>query len=75
MELRDLRTYIVGICCETVIKSGRQDDEVVFPNHNPDPTIFAVSYIEEPVAIKDVSNPLIFMQMLYEEHLDFGFVL
>lgn len=54
--------------------AGGQDDQVVFLNQNADPMILAIADIEEALAVDDVSNLLVFMQMLHEEHLDLGVV-
>lgn len=54
--------------------SSGQDDQVVFLDQDADPMIQTIADIEEALAVEDVSNLLVFMQMLHEEHLDLGVV-
>lgn len=64
-------TYIFGISRETVPDAGWQDDEIVLFNSNPNPliTIYAASHVEETLPVEDISDLLVLMQVLLEEHL------
>jgi len=45
-------------------------NQIVFFQSYPDPLLRCVTYVKVTVAFEDISNLLVFMEMLGEEHLD-----
>jgi len=66
--------YVLAVRCEAVEYASRKDDQIVLLQSNPNPFILRISDIKESIAIKDVSDLLVLVQVFIEEHLDFFFV-
>lgn len=52
-----------------MVNASGQDDEVSLHQTDADPFILDTSHVEKAFAVKDVSNFLILVQVLVEEHL------
>ena len=66
----DIVAYVFSIRREPMIETRGQNDKIIFFNPDSNPAVCAVSYVEETPAIEYVTDFLVFMQMLYEKHLD-----
>lgn len=57
-----------------MIEACRQNDEIIFLDSDPDPTVFAISHVKETLAVEYIPDFFIFVQMLNEKYFDFVFV-
>lgn len=67
-------TYVLFISCEPMIYARRQYDPVEFVEADSNPLISYRPNIEKAIALKDVSDLLVLMQVLIEEHFHLIFV-
>ncbi len=67
-------TDILGVRGEAMIDACGQHDQVILFQPDAYPIVPFVSHVEEAVAVEDVSDLLVFVKMLVEEHPHFVFV-
>lgn len=67
-------THVRLICSEAVVDAGRQDDQVIFFELDANPLVAFVAHIKVAIAVADVANLLIFVQVLAKETLHLGLV-
>lgn len=65
---------VVIIGREPVVDTGRQDDQIVLLESDPDPVIALISDVEVACTVSDVSDLLVLMHVLIEKHLHFRLV-
>lgn len=63
-------THIGFVCGESVVDTGRQNDEVVLAEMDANPPLILTPHVEITLAVADVADLLVFMQVLVEEGLD-----
>jgi hypothetical protein len=68
------KTYVLLISRKAVIDTGGEDNQIILGQLDAHPLILLAADIKVPLSITDVSNLLVLMKMLSEEHLHFGFV-
>lgn len=64
--MQDTYSLIHG---EAVVDAGRQGDQVSFSHGDPDPPLLLVPDVEVGLAVQDVANLIIQVQVLLEETL------
>jgi hypothetical protein len=58
-----------------MIYTRRHDHQIILVQLDPHPVVILVAHIKVSSSIHNVSNLLVFVKMLIEEHLDLAFVL
>lgn len=65
-----METYILRICGEAVVDAGRQNDHIILDKADTNPLVLLSANIEVSLAIEDVPNLFVLVQVLSEERLD-----
>jgi hypothetical protein len=66
-----METNILVIGGKTMVDTSRKNDQVILHQLDPDPFVLLATHVKVTLAVTDVADLLIFMQMLIEEHLHF----
>ncbi len=62
-------SHILAVRCEPVVDASWQDDEISLLQTHAHPFVLDTPHIKKAFPVKDVSDFLVFMQVLVEEHL------
>lgn len=66
-----METDILVIGGETMVDTSGKDDQVILRQLDPNPFVLLTTHVKVTLAITDVADLLVFVQMLIEEHLHF----
>jgi hypothetical protein len=71
---RKLTTDILLVSGEAMIDACRQDNQVILFQPDAYPIVPFAPHIEESLAVENISDLLVLMQMLVEKHFDLVFI-
>ncbi len=72
--LQRKEAYIIPISGKPMINARGQNNQIPFPQPNPNPIVPLTPNIEKPFTVKDIPNLFVLVQVLVEKHLYLLFV-
>ena len=68
-SIRSDKTYVFIISRESVIDTRGEDNQIILDESNAHPLVFLAPHIKISLSVTDISDFLVLVQMLSEEHL------